>query len=173
MNSENVCIDGNIDNCRHFHPIVTALCSKNTKYEVSFVFQTIKNELARLHDHNYAPTILIADAAHQETNGFKDFFGSDFRRVMCWPHVYRRYTPKLSKIIDKVKRNSIRNDIESMQLATSTYIFDTLMAKFFKKYKYDKAIPEKDDKDPVNIFLRYFDKEWVSSNNLSCSYSVS
>jgi hypothetical protein len=78
-------IGGTIDFQRHFHPIVAAVCSRETSEDYEFVCKAIKNKCP-----NYNPSNLLADGAHEITNGFEKVFGAGFKRIMCWAHAQRK-----------------------------------------------------------------------------------
>jgi hypothetical protein len=92
------------------------------------------------------PTTLSADAAPAITNGFIEVFGEPEHRVMCYSHVIRNCDKRIVSIQDKETRQQIRNDIGSLQLATSKEAFEAASSLFLAKWSEANDIY-------INIFL--------------------
>ena len=63
---------------------------------------------------------------------------------MCWAHVQRAYSKRLSHIKNKELETSIDNDIHTLQLAFSSVLFktewDLLKEKYDLQIKKDKEV---------------------------------
>ena len=61
---------------------------------------------------------------------------------MCWPHVYRNVTPRLSQLrkINKILADSVLEDIEFLQWSAVNESFVELFDLFEKKYTEDENL---------------------------------
>ena len=151
-------LTGTTDTRKKFHPYTLSICTRETGDDFEFVFKSLKDALLKLYQYNYKPTSLIADGADAITNGFMAAFGykkvDDFVRVMCWPHVQRA----CEKQAPTTYRDDLMADIGILQTSYSHELFASNYQLFKDKWEAKK---EKE----IDTFLKYFDKEWVTSNN--------
>jgi hypothetical protein len=154
-----VLICGTTDKHKQFHPFSLNICSHETEVDYEFMFATVKKSAKKFFNYDYRPDTLIADAAPAIHNGFMNAFDykslTDFNRVMCWSHVYRNCENMLKSISAEIK-DSILDDIKSIQVKTSSKAFDVAIEKFFEKWEEEPS---------VKGFLEHFKKEWVDKNN--------
>ena len=90
------------------------------------------------HEHGTAPKItkigiLIADGANAITNGFEQVFGPCLKRVMCWFHMISKVDDAIQKHVNSMFSAEIRADICSIQVSTSTKIFEKAIQCFQNK----------------------------------------
>ena len=98
------------------------------------MFATVKHSAKKFFNFDYRPNTLIADAAPAIHNGFMKAFDykslTDFNRVTCWSHVYRNCEIMLKSISAEIK-DSILDDIKSIQVMPPTKAFNVAIEKFF------------------------------------------
>ena len=98
---------------------------KRADYE--FFFSAIRKAVLQCTGIAYRPTCLVADSAGAITNGFKSAmnYGSieDFLRVICRQHVKRNVDKHLN-LASKESKDSIREDIRTLQACQSKELFD-------------------------------------------------
>uniref|UniRef100_A0A914WG57 MULE transposase domain-containing protein n=1 Tax=Plectus sambesii TaxID=2011161 RepID=A0A914WG57_9BILA len=64
-----------------FHPFCLAITTAETETDFAFIFLMIKSLATQLLNHQFNPSILVADCADAIANGFSSAFSNDFIRV--------------------------------------------------------------------------------------------
>lgn len=149
-----VLITGTTDADRKFHPFCLAVCNCENAADYRFLFESVKNGVRNIYDKEFKPKVLIADASDAITNGFEAVFGSNYKRIMCWAHVYRAIDNNI-KIYLSNKESSIKimDDISHLQLCQSQEIFMKASELFLIKWINEKR------------FCDYFKKEWLNKHS--------
>ena len=117
----------------------------------------IRDAILLLHDFEYKPEYLLADAAHASTNGFIDVFIEGSKRIVCWSHVIRAIDHQLDLIKNENQRKQIREDIYRIQLSQNALIFAKAVILFEKKWS--------PINDKIDEFIGYFKTEWCTDRN--------
>ena len=104
------------------------------------------------------PTVLIADGSDAITNGFKNVFGSEFIRLLCYFHLTKNVKNKL-KGLEAKQQTEIVNDISDLQLSPSKEVFDRASILFLEKWN-SKSDPL------ITSFMEYFKLEWFVRHRL-------
>lgn len=142
---------GAIDRCKKFHPLCFALCSHESTYDYSFVFQTLVNTVQKLHnDSKFEPAIVISDAADAIKNTVDIVFPSA-QQVMCFVHVLRDVEKQ--KFNQKQSKKTIIKDIGILQLSPSRSAFKKDVSLFL--WKWSKTEKE---------FTDYFKANWIKKH---------
>jgi hypothetical protein len=140
-----VLICGTTDKHKQFHPFSLNICSHETEDDYAFMFAAIRKAAKKFYDYEYRANTLIADAAPAIHNGFMKAFNysslHDFKRVMCWSHVYRNCEGKLKSIQADI-RDSILEDIKAIQAMPSTKAFNVAVEKFFEKWEDEPKVKD-------------------------------
>ena len=66
------------------HPFGLAVCINEEQADFEFVFEALVKNSNEAFEYSYTPTILLADAACQNTNAFVKVFGRCEKRIVCW-----------------------------------------------------------------------------------------
>ena len=66
---------GTTDLDKRYHPFGLGLCSEETFHDHAFIFDSIKKAALEVYGFELKPTVLLADAASEITNGFTRVFG--------------------------------------------------------------------------------------------------
>jgi hypothetical protein len=82
-------IVGTTDRAKKFHPFGLLICINEKEEDFKFMFQSVKDAVKNVHNFDYHPTTLIANASSAITNGFKSVFDQVGSSVMCWAHLLR------------------------------------------------------------------------------------
>lgn len=144
---------GTVDKNKKFNPLAFACCSFEKKADYEFIFDAIKKSIKALFDEDFAPEILVSDAAPAIKNAFFASFHSSAKvNITCWAHVSRAIRQKCK---GTGYENEIMNDIAILQLSSSRKIFNCATRLFIKKWKRHGLID----------FCNYFKKEWVDKNS--------
>ena len=100
------------------------------------------------------PKFRMGDGAHEISNAGKEVFGDEGVRLMCWPHVYRNVTPRLSQLrkMNKVLADSVLEDIEFLQWSAVNESFGELFDLLEKKYTENENL-SKQEVDELGVFL--------------------
>ena len=99
--------------------------------------------------------------SNQITNAGLEIFGDAGTRLMCWPHVYRNLTKRLSQLkkLNQTLADTVLEDIEFLQWSalneTFSILFDLLEKKFINDVAYSKA-----EHDELCSFFKYFRTQW-------------
>ena len=141
-----------------FHPCGLALCPDESTKDFEFIFGSMKTVLEKLNvGIEYKPNILVADSADSITSGFKEVFGNEFTRVICWEHVKRAIDKRLIRIKNVSHRNELLADINLLQSCKVSQKFIVASNLFIQKWRNISA--ETDE------FIDYFASEWLNKNN--------
>ena len=107
------------------------------------------------------PKFRMGDGAHEISNAGDEVFGEEGVRLMCWPHVYRNVTPRLSQLrkINKVLADSVLEDIEFLQWSAVNESFGELFDLLEKKYTENENL-SKQEVDELGVFFEYFRAQW-------------
>ena len=83
------------------------------------------------------PKFRMGDGAHEISNAGDEVFGEEGVRLMCWPHVYRNVTPRVSQLckINKVLADSVLEDTEFFQWSLTSLRKNTLKMEIFLSKK--------------------------------------
>ncbi len=79
---------------------------REKKRDYEFFFKAIAKAVEQVTGQVYKPNCLVADAASEITNGFKNAFSdkaSDFKRVVCYQHVKRNVEKHLGLMSKETK----------------------------------------------------------------------
>ena len=107
------------------------------------------------------PKYRMGDGAQEITNAGLEIFGDAGTRLMCWPHVYRNLTKRLSQLkkLNQTLADTVLEDIEFLQWSalneTFSILFDLLEKKFINDEAYSKA-----EHDELCSFFKYFRTQW-------------
>lgn len=149
-----VLLVGTTDLYRKFHVFGVAVCTHETETDFRFVFGALKNGLIEKFNVVLTPKYLISDAAKSIQNAFKGVFGENTTSIMCWFHMKKAVKHHLESFVtDRRTRNTFWADLDHLQLAKSTKIFDIAADLFIPKW-------ERISSD----FTKYFTTEWLNKN---------
>ena len=107
------------------------------------------------------PKYRMGDGAQEISNAGTEIFGDSGTRIMCWPHVYRNLTKRLSQLrkLNQTLADNVLEDIEFVQWSalneTFDVLFDLLEKKFITNEAYSKA-----EHDELIAFFQYFRAQW-------------
>jgi hypothetical protein len=87
-NNYPIILTGTVDMAKEFQPFGIVVTMNETADDYAFMFRCIKRLASSVHQIDYKPTKLLADAAGAITNGFKQVFDLK-KRIFCWAHVKR------------------------------------------------------------------------------------
>ncbi|CAK9297415.1 unnamed protein product [Gordionus sp. m RMFG-2023] len=152
-----VLITGTTDKKSAFHPFGLAICLSETAEDHQFIFESLRLNCLKIHNHIYKPKILIADASDAITKGFVSAFDSMEKRVVCWAHVKKNIDSHLRVVGESKLMNNLKDDIEFLQTLQSQKIFDKGVELFRQKYASQNSMV-------VDNFIEYLSKEWIISN---------
>lgn len=141
---------GAIDRCRKFHPLCFALCSHETTFDYTFVFDTMAKSVQKSTGSNFEPNIVISDAADAICNAANTIFPSA-ELVMCYVHVLRNVDKQ--KFNGKQNKKRILKDIGILQLSPSRSMFKKNVKLFLRKWR-------KEEKE----FTTYFKSNWINKH---------
>lgn len=147
-----ILVVGTTDMNRQFHYFGVCVSTHEREGDFQFIFKSLKEEVLLLYKEIISFEVMICDAAQAIGNAFHQVFGEDKIVVMCWAHMRRNVVKKIEKLIPKEIQKNIVQDIDTLQLAKSSKIFDKAVNLFFEKYKAE-----------VN-FLKYFKEEWLDQH---------
>lgn len=105
---------GAIDRTRKFHPLCFALCSNETEFDYTFVFESLANAVEKFTGLKFESKIIISDAADAIQNAAKAVFPAA-GLVMCYVHVIRNVEKQ--KFHNKENKKRILKDINILQLS--------------------------------------------------------
>lgn len=142
---------GAIDRTKKFHPLCFALCTHETTYDYTFVFDSLVQSVKRLTDSNFEPNIIISDAAEAIRNAVDAIF-PNAEQVMCYVHVLRNVEKQ--KFQKKENKKRISKDIGILHLSPSRSTFKRNVKLFLKKWS--KAEKE---------FTEYFAANWINKHS--------
>lgn len=148
-----VLVTGSTDMNRSFHPCGLAICSNEKTGDFKFIFGSIKLGVTKI-NLNIDPDFLISDAADAIRNAFQIIFGYEKILIMCWAHLRRNVTKKIDSLVNERYREEMIEDVDTLQLASSTEIFDKASRLFIKKWN------SKGEKSMV----KYMNDEWFTSH---------
>ena len=140
---------GTADMDKRYHPFGLGLCSEETFHDHAFIFDSIKKAALEVYGFELKPTVLLADAASEITNGFTRVFGEPEHRIFCWVHVERNIKKYLSGPYLKYK-SAVLLDFKILQQSRSKEIFNTVSLLFLEKWQ--SKIPD---------FTEYFKEQWL------------
>jgi hypothetical protein len=147
-----VMIVGTSDMDRHFHPFGISVCSNETTSDFTFIFQSIVDSANNLNEI-VKPETLVSDASPAIRNAYLNVFGESQTLIMCWAHMRRCVTKHLNLVDDEYKDNVI-DDIENLQLAQNSEIFQKAMELFNKKWNQKKQ----------KRFVDYMNEMWFNTH---------
>ena len=107
------------------------------------------------------PKYRMGDGAQEISNAGTEIFGDSGTMIMCWPHVYRNLTKRLSQLrkLNQTLADNVLEDIEFVQWSalneTFDVLFDLLEKKFITNEAYSKA-----EHDELIAFFQYFRAQW-------------
>ena len=107
------------------------------------------------------PKYRMGGGAQEISNAGTEIFGDSGTRIMCWPHVYRNLTKRLSQLrkLNQTLADNVLEDIEFVQWSalneTFDVLFDLLEKKFITNEAYSKA-----EHDELIAFFQYFRAQW-------------
>lgn len=136
---------------RKFHIFGVAVCTNEQEDDFVFLFKSVSRSAELLLGETVKPLVLVSDASKAIQNAFKSVFGAEATIIMCWFHMFKCVTKKLSTT-NKFVRERIRSDISFLQLISSKSLFKSALALFLAKWA---AEPD---------FINYFTEEWVHQN---------
>lgn len=149
-----VLMNGFTDMNRKFHPTCVAVCTSEQEKDFVFIFASVRQGFKDIFNFEFDPDYLIADAAPQISNAGIKVFGSDIKIVMCWYHMHKNVAAKVPAFLKEVKKqNEFLSDLEQLQVAKSTAIFDIAVELFMAKWRAES--------EPL---IEYFENQWVLKN---------
>lgn len=139
---------------RHFHLFGTLLVSKDEKTaDYTFAFETVKNAVQNLFNHEMHTKILIADAAEAIHNGARSVFVKEIVVLMCWFHAKKAVKKNISRFVkDTNVQAEILSGMSQLNLSRNKEMFEKASALFLAKYSKFKE------------FCLYFKTEWLEKN---------
>lgn len=140
------------DKARVFHPLGIGLCSRETQKDFEFIFRSLVLAREKLHLEPLVKVALMVDAAESISLGFRQVFGDEGVRGMCWFHVMSNLKKQFTLIKDDTVRNKIKADIYSLQCSQSQDVFISASRLFLKKWQ---------NVDEAESFLEYFGEQWL------------
>lgn len=147
-----VLIVGTTDRDRSFHPFALSVTSSEQTVDFTFLFMALKDNVFSIYDEYLTPEVLISDAAKSIQIAFSKVFGTDVTIRMCWAHVKKNIQKRVEKSINKSLQKQILSDIDDLQCASSSDVFDRACESFMVKWKDQKE------------FIKYFSDEWLIMN---------
>jgi len=147
-----VLLVGTTDRNRKFHLLGLAVCNNEESDDFQFIFRTLKEAVQKIYNFKLIPKVLVADASHSISNGFKRVFSDEVVIRMCWAHMRKAVKTKAETLSQKENVNKILTDIDSMQISKDENTFLLAYKLFLKKWKHEVS------------FLKYFQKEWHNKN---------
>jgi len=156
-----VLVIGTTDLNKAFHPFGLAICSNEQTKDFEFIFNAVQIGMEKINKNPLQPKALVSDAADAIKNGFRNVFGNSYNQIMCWAHMKRKIENRISQVNDKDTAKEMLQDIEILQVCSSSSLFELGITLFMKKWKFDK----KEKNQSILDFLQYFDDEWVKSNS--------
>lgn len=127
-----------------------------SKYEraddFAFGFRAIKDAYQRILNKEFAPKIIMRDAALAIHNGFEKVFGPDIISLMCYTHVIRAVDRR--PVDSAANKKEIKKDLSTLRLAYDQRTFETGCVLFLAKY----SITEPG-------FTDYFQNTWLRQNS--------
>lgn len=144
---------GTTDLYKKYHPFGIAVCTRELTKDYTFIFNSLKNAVKKIHGEGINPQYLISDAAHQIHNGFNSVFdGGDV--IMCWFHMQKNTITRMeAHIHDKKERSEFLIDLHSLQVAPSIPTFDIAVRLFKEKWQ-----PRQQE------LIKYMEDEWLNKN---------
>lgn len=147
-----VLVCGTTDQNRKFHPLCVTVSSNEKKEDFKLMFQGLKDKIQEIFESSWNPKVLVCDAAKSIQNAFLEVFGEHVVVRMCWAHAKRKIQERIERIKNKVLRDNILNDVDSLHSITDENIFDAASEAFLQKYK-----------DQIE-FVTYFRAQWLIQN---------
>ncbi len=144
-----------------FHPCALAICTTETEDDFHFCFAAICNGREKTQQPKLEHLGVLCDAADAISNGFAKAFypeGGSYKRGMCWFHMRKAVSEHVAALKDKELQQCIMKDIDVLQLATSSSLFDAATKLFCEKYA-ETNNPE------MEGFIKYFHSEWIVSHS--------
>lgn len=139
---------GTVDRNKKFHPIAFACSTNETTDDYAFVFDAVKKKIKECFSANFAPSMLISDAADAIRNGFYRIFPDATVDIMCFAHVLRNIEKR--KFNSKNNKKLIIDDIKKLQHAPDKTTFSFMSTLFCEKWA------------PVEQeFVAYFKAQWL------------
>jgi len=116
-----------------------------------FIFESLKNCYRQEYPwEEYDPSVVVGDGAEAISSAADHAF-NHHTRVHCWSHVILNIGKNLVKVKNPDLRQSIRHDIEQIQLAKSEVEFDVASFLWINKWG---TVPDAD------TFVEYFKEEY-------------
>ncbi len=150
-----VLVAGVVDQDRKFHPSGFSVSAFERDHDYAFIFSSIKSQILKLFETEYAPNTLIADCAQAITNGFEQVFGPEFTRIYDWAHVNRNIRDDLKYIDDKSQKEEVMADISKLQVSKTKEIFEAGCDLFLKKW-------HAYEDEGIDKFLSNFESEYLN-----------
>lgn len=145
-----VIVIGGIDIEQRFHLNAFSITTKEESANYEFLFRTIKETIAKLHQEEFKPEVLISDAAAAISKGFYSAFPDiNAKHVTCWFHALKAMRAK----IGTEYHEELIADINLLHHSSSEKVFKCAVKLFIEKWNEKK--PE---------FCRYFQRYWVNAN---------
>lgn len=91
----------------------------------------------------------MADAAKAIPNGFRKVMGNEFWEPMCWYHAKTAMVNHVELLIPEELQSQVIQDIDSLQLAQNTPMFEEASSLFIQKY------------ERYAEFVEYFSQQWL------------
>ena len=126
---------GITDSERAFHPLGFGICSSESTEDFRFIFLNLAKGVEQLFGPQCKTKFLVADGSQAITCGFKEAFGYNPMRVMCWYHMITAVDKQILLVREKENRVKIREDIQHMHYALSEKEFKYLRNYFLRNGK--------------------------------------
>lgn len=141
------------DSIQHFHLLGIVISKHEKAADFEFGFKAIKDGIAKIADVNFAPNVLMCDAAPAIHKGFnKAFADQENTKMMCFAHI-KAAVERRGGFNKSENKAIIKNNISSLKLSYTKELFDIGSKLFLKKWKKDE--PE---------FNEYFEQVWLKRN---------
>lgn len=142
---------GTSDRAKKFHLIALGFSTRENTEQFKFCFESIKNGVLELFEHNLEWQCLMSDGALAIKNGFEEVWPNAVK-LTCWFHVKEA----IRKRAFQTARNKeqVLKDLNVLHLCPNVKVFDIASALFIKKWS-------KNEKD----FATYFQNQWLTPVN--------
>lgn len=153
---------GTIDANKSFHLIAIACCKYEKQQDYEFMMQSVKDAIKNILGREFAPKVIVSDAADAIPNAFYAVFTeSAEKNITCYAHTIRNVAKY--KLVDKTNRSKIVNDVGYLHLSKSKEEFEYLSNLFVLKWI-----------DVEEDFTKYFEDFWLNrhSNWLEIFYII-
>lgn len=140
-----------MDSTQHFHLLAVMISKYEKANDFQYGFKAIKDGIQLILNEEFAPKILMRDAALAIHNGFVNVFGPDITSLMCYAHVIRAVDRR--PVEEGVNKNDIKKDFAALRLAYDERSFQTGSRLFLAKW--GGIAPN---------FADYFESTWLNQN---------